>query len=346
MNLIDAYFMHPVALDHARAVLHVELDMLRNGIGVKKRREWLVAQRNKLCADAVITVPPLVAPILESLTTRDALRIFAHIENNLTAMGAGSTFRSLRNAQRRNGLSENVFDQASINGALIVLSDDAEFCEVFSRLVLGLLENIDRSPAFAAMNDAYARIAERNDLETVKQQRLLQLASESFPQMIDYLNFDVMEERTIAYLRGRLLDQSIMASLAALVRVQGAGIFESSVRDIVDVNITAYRQVIQGILNGRILELSDPVTAATPPDLAERSTPNDHDHVSSATTAAPNIGEPELLSINETADMLRVSRITVQRLLKRGAIESTHVGRRHLVVYSSILKYLSLTNGL
>ena len=25
MNLIDAYFMHPVALDHARAVLHVEL---------------------------------------------------------------------------------------------------------------------------------------------------------------------------------------------------------------------------------------------------------------------------------------------------------------------------------
>lgn len=342
MNLIDAYFMHPLALDHARAVLHVELDMLRNGIGVKKRREWLVEQRNRLCVDAVITVPPLVAPILESLTTRDALRIFSHIENNLAAMGAGSTFRSLRNAQRRNGLPENVFDQATINGALIVLSNDVEFCEVFSHLVLGLLENIDQSPAFAAMNEAYARIAERNDLETVKQQQLMQLAGECFPQLIDHLNFDVMEERTIAYLRGRLLDQSIMASLSALVRVQGAGIFEGSVNAVVEVNITAYRQVIQGVLNSRILELSDPSAPSAPIEPPAPSSILDRDHGLVETPADSNTDPRAFLSIDETAELLRVTRVTIHRLLKRGALEGVHVGRRHLVVRASVMRYLAL----
>ncbi|MBK6291628.1 MAG: helix-turn-helix domain-containing protein [Candidatus Kapabacteria bacterium] len=54
---------------------------------------------------------------------------------------------------------------------------------------------------------------------------------------------------------------------------------------------------------------------------------------------------PDLLSINETADYLRVTRTTVNRLIRSGALTGTHVGRRHLITRKSIENYLALSGN-
>ncbi|MBK7187080.1 MAG: helix-turn-helix domain-containing protein [Ignavibacteria bacterium] len=54
---------------------------------------------------------------------------------------------------------------------------------------------------------------------------------------------------------------------------------------------------------------------------------------------------PDLLSIIETAEYLRVTRTTIHRLLKSGALTGTHIGRRHLITRKSIENYLALSGN-
>ena len=43
-----------------------------------------------------------------------------------------------------------------------------------------------------------------------------------------------------------------------------------------------------------------------------------------------------LMSLAETAAMLRVHLLTVRGLIKKGKLKTTHIGRRHLVFRSSV----------
>jgi excisionase family DNA binding protein len=53
--------------------------------------------------------------------------------------------------------------------------------------------------------------------------------------------------------------------------------------------------------------------------------------IAAALAKSENSVEPTWLSIEEAAAYLRVSRSTVERLLKQGRIRSTYIGRRRLL---------------
>jgi len=91
--------------------------MLNLGIGKGKRREWLIAQRDRLLSGAVLSVPAHLVPMIDALSTSDAVSLLAIVQRNLETMCVGSTFRHLRNAKRRMGLPDDVLDPLSVNGA-------------------------------------------------------------------------------------------------------------------------------------------------------------------------------------------------------------------------------------
>ena len=55
----------------------------------------------------------------------------------------------------------------------------------------------------------------------------------------------------------------------------------------------------------------------------------------------PNASKPLAMSIKRAAATLDVSRTTIWRMIKTGKLQAVHVGRRHLVVASSIDRLLS-----
>jgi excisionase family DNA binding protein len=53
----------------------------------------------------------------------------------------------------------------------------------------------------------------------------------------------------------------------------------------------------------------------------------------------------EMLTVKETAELLRVSEQTIQNLFTRKLLTRRKVGRRTLVERAEVVKYLGLANG-
>lgn len=342
MNITDAYLIAPMAMDHARVILAEELAVLGNGIGRKKRVEWLEAQRERMCREAALFVPSQLAPFIDSLGTQDAIALLHIVGQNLASMNIGRTFRHLRSAQRRVGLSGQVLDVITVNGAMLLLADDDDFVSSLHRALTPLMQHMESSEAFRSAEGPFNEIMSSHDLETNKQSRAVEYALTTLPNIFsDMPDIDQGTIREIAYMYGRLLDQDIMLSITAIVRHLGAGIFDQLAPEIIDHSLKAYRSVLSALINDRITELSGEDLLRQPDTIA---------HSMPVSASAPQSDEPspqdprlpDLASIDETAAYLRVVRGTVHRLLKSGALTGTHVGRRHFVTRSSIEKYLSL----
>lgn len=338
MNLTDAFLIHPVAMARAVTVLNAELGMLERGIGKAKRIEWLVAQREQLVAEAAIEMPLQMRPMIEAMSTHDVLRIFHVIRQNMQSIGGGSTFRHLRNAQRRQKLPERFIDNVSLQGCLMLLENDVEFSAVLQRITRPMQDRISSLPSVHASAARFKAIEESVDLATSKQARILavlqEVLLESWDDIVDSIDFS---DRDIAYARARILDQDIMLCLSAIVRVTGASVFDDMAEGIIAEGIASYQSIINALLNDRIYELRGDVQIARVSEAPEAA-PQHHD------VSAPSTENemPELWSIEQTATYLGVTRVTVHRLLARGAITGVHVRRRHLVVCGSVRKYLDL----
>jgi len=131
-----------------------------------------------------------------------------------------------------------------------------------------------------------------------------------------------------------------MPCLSAIIRELGAGVLDQMKADIVSSNLVSYKHIVQHLIGRRIDELAGTGTTvstviATPITTAPIAQ-------ESSQSLPPLADKKLLLSIAETASMLNVVRITVTRLIKNGAIEGTHVGRRHMVVRQSVLDYLDI----
>lgn len=55
---------------------------------------------------------------------------------------------------------------------------------------------------------------------------------------------------------------------------------------------------------------------------------------------APVLPEVRLLTVKEVASLLRVSNMTVYRLVKLGDLKALHVGRSIRLLESSVVRYL------
>jgi len=344
MTITDAYLVHPIALHDARFILDGELDMLNRGIGKRKRCEWLIAQRDQLLSDAVLSVPAHLVPMIDALSTSDTIALLAIVQHNLETMCVGSTLRHLRNAKRRLGLPDDVPDILSVNGALLLLINDDEVSASLRRLYAPLLEHLSASQAFQDSATLYDGIMQETGLETEKQRRGIDLAMSVLPEVLASMpDFDEAFVRDFAYVRGRILDQDIMPCLSAIIRELGAGVLDQMKAEIVSNNLETYRHVLGHLVGRRIDELAGTGTAvSTLTAMPITTVPIAQE---SSQSLPPMADNKLLLTIAETEAMLKVVRITVTRLIKKGAIEGTHVGRRHMVVRQSVLDYLDLATN-
>lgn len=345
MNITDAYLVHPFAMGHARQVIAGEMDMLHRGIGKKKRIEWLASLRDQLCIDAALVIPTHLAPLIESMSTKATIVLLGEIGRSLTSINAGTTIRDLRNAQHRMGLPGYVLDPITMNGAMLLLVEDEDFIAAMKRAFTPLMNHLESSKEFRDAEGPYSEIMASDDLETSKQRRVTELAMQTLPSILVGMP-DIIDStvRDIAYIYGRLLDQEIMPSITMCVKELGAGIFDQLSSAIISESIEAYRVVLTELINDRITELSDDDHRHQPAEIKQKD-------ASIPQPAAPLVDQhpeldaqpmPELLSIIETAKYLRVTRGTIYRLLKSGALAGTYVGRKHLVTRASIVKYLAV----
>ena len=345
VNITDAYLVHPVAMEHARCVIAGELDMLHRGIGKKKRIEWLAAQRDMQCRDSALFIPLQIAPALEAMTTKDTVTLLDLIGRSLASMKIGTTLRHLRNAQRRMGLPGNVLDPLIVQGAMLLLAGDKDFASSYKRASEPFLQHLESTPHFQIGHEYYNEVMSSHDLETNKQRKLIEYLTKTIPAVLqDMPDIDDKTIREMAYMYGRLLDQDIMLTLSMIVREMGAGVFDQLSFDIIDHAIITYRVVVTGLINDRITELCMIDSAVQPSEITQSAPDIQVDapvraHELPIIPAKPM---PDLLSINDTAEYLRVTRVTIGRLLKSGALSGTHVGRRHLVSRASIDRYLAL----
>ena len=344
MTITDAILINPMAMEHARGILAGELAMLHNGVGTKKRIDWLVTQRDTVCRDASVFLPAHLAPELEAMSTRDAVSYLESARRNLAALNIGSTFRHLRNAERRMGRSGFTLDPISQQGAMLLLADDEDFASAYRRAVEPLLQHMESSPLFLEAEQRYSEIMSTTDLETNKQRLVIEHVMQTLPEMlIGMPGLESSIVREIAYLNGRLLDQDIMLALVAVIRELGAGVIDQLSTFIIDDVVVTYRMVLSGLINDRITELKgdrQPVTSHIEPNAP---TPLTADPSPVQNQDATQL--PDLLSIIETAEYLRVTRTTIHRLLRSGALPGTHVGRRHLITRKSIENYLALSGN-
>ncbi len=344
MTITDAILINPMAMEHARGILAGELAMLHNGVGTKKRIEWLITQRDTVCRDASVFLPAHLAPELEAMSTRDAVSYLEAARRKLAALNIGSTFRHLRNAERRMGRSGFTLDPISQQGAMLLLANDEDFVSAYRRAVEPLLQHMESSPLFLEAERRYSEIMSTRDLETNKQRLVIEHVMQTLPDMLVGMpGLESRIVREIAYLNGRLLDQDIMLALAAVIRELGAGVIDQLSTFIIDEVVDTYRMVLSGLINDRITELMgdrQPIKARVEQNVIN-STPLDVNSVQNQDAAQL----PDLLSIIETAEYLRVTRTTIHRLLRSGALTGTHVGRRHLITRKSIENYLALSRN-
>lgn len=333
MNITDAFLIDPMAMEHARQILAVELDMLRNSATVQQRIEWLASQRNTMCSEAALFIPTQLVPLLDSMSTQDTLALLNVVQRNLATMKIGTTFRHLRNAERRMGLSGFVLDPLMQHGAMLLLEDDAEFTASLVRALEPVKQHMESNPAFQIGQQRFDEIMSRTDLETNKQRDVMDYAMQSVPDLLVGLpDLDGKILREFVYMYGRLLDQDIMRTLSVIIRELGAGIFDQLSGHIIDRALTTYRTVIAGLINDRITEINTTNTHHQPTEVAQ-----------SAPLSTPAPLPDGLVTIKETAAFLRVTRVTVERLIKSGALEGTHIGRKHLITRKSIDIYLAIT---
>ncbi|MBK6292818.1 MAG: helix-turn-helix domain-containing protein [Ignavibacteria bacterium] len=334
MTITDAFFVDPMAMEHARQILAVELDMLRSGATVHQRIDWLASQRNSMCGEAALFIPTQLVPLLDSMSTQDTLALLNVVQRNLASMKIGTTFRHLRNAERRMGLSGFVLDPLMQHGAMLLLEDDADFTASLARALEPVKQHMESNPAFQIGQQRFDEIMSRTDLETNKQRDVMEYAMQSVPDLLVGLpDLDGTILREFVYMYGRLLDQDIMRTLSVIIRELGAGIFDQISGHIIDRALITYRTVITGLINDRITEINTTNTHHQPTEIAH-----------SVDLPTPPPLPDGLVTIKEAAAFLRINRVTVERLIKNGALEGTHVGRKHLITRKSIDIYLALSS--
>ncbi|MBK6418512.1 MAG: hypothetical protein IPF79_04875 [Ignavibacteria bacterium] len=222
-----------------------------------------------MCSEAALFIPTQLVPLLDSMSTQDTLALLNVVQQNLATMKIGTTFRHLRNAERRRGLSGFVLDPSCSKG-YVSLEDDADFTASLVRALEPVKQHMESNPAFQIGQQRFDEIMSRTDLETNKQRDVMEYAMQSVPDLLVGLpDLDGTILREFVYMYGRLLDQDIMLTLSVIVRELGAGIFDQISSHIIDRALTTYRTVITGLINDRITEINTTNTHHQPTEIAQ-----------------------------------------------------------------------------
>jgi len=311
----DLFTLHPIAWTHAQDILARESVMLQNGIGVEQRAEFLLNEYQRLMAQSPVAIQQTWAEIIKEWDRPSAVRDIDALRLNLEGHGFRGTLRELRALYRRHGLDDTVLDVNLAIAGCWILAEDESFAIPARRILKPIVDAILSDETVAAAEPTYQQILASVELQSVKGRAITELAIETLGPIMDQLPDMLFTKpdqiRDLVLLRGRLLDLTISDLFLTILSTAGTVPLRRIFTESLDHAVVAYQHVIRFTLQERMERLGVMTFPVAPPV---------------STPPAPNRDETTaLLTPDEAARRLGVSKVTLWRLVRDGAITKTYI---------------------
>jgi len=324
----------PPAWGALRSILDHETVMLSDGRSVAERRVFLQRMGERAIEDASAVVDGFLKPLTQSGFTMQKAMVES-FESTETLSGRPQTIRHLRNAQRRLGLPEIGIDHFTLICAVEIHQHNVEFAKAYASLFDDFVSWIDQHPDAERYERRYQEIQQQRLLPSERDLRVIELLLPLLPEMIDQIENATYDAETAAYVRGVILDTPLHQILQ---KGHELGLFHEAMvaPGLRDQLIQTFIEIISHGINERLAGLGPepPATVQT--------------HASDASNEPPSqlprdlTGYPELMTIEEVADYLRISESKVHELMKSGALTRKKVGGKTRIPRLGVAKYLGM----
>ena len=193
------------------------------------------------------------------------------------------------------------------------------------------------------MENDLVKLNDQHMLMSEKERLGVSLITNALQQFdITQLNFNDVNVRDVAYLRGRMLDVEIADMLLILLSRLGPSVLAQFLSATRESQVDIYSNVLGALVNDRVQELGGtPIASA--PHVSEQP-PSTKSPVTDTDNVAANKSHlPELLTCAETMDYLKISRTKLFELRKSNALEDRRIGSSVRITRESVLRYLDLS---
>jgi len=339
----DLFNMHPMAWTHAQVILNQEIEMLKQGASKEQRVEFLREECSRLIRQSEITLVDSMNEVFTELSRNDVVHNLDVMRNRFKSYGFVGTLRTIRNQQRSMEIESNGMDAVSVQCTIAVLENDDTFIETLKRVFLPFLETILDSDEIASVQDELIQLDQQRMLMSEKERLGVGLITNALQQFdVTRFNFDDMNVRDVAYLRGRMLDVEIADMLMMLVSRLGPSVLTQFLAATRESQVEIYSTVLKTLVGERLDELD--VIASSP--IAAEGKVDAHTTQSKAVGTSKSATRdehlPELMTLTEAMDYLKISRTALYQLRKSGALEIRYIGASVRITRGSVLNYLDL----
>jgi excisionase family DNA binding protein len=212
-------------------------------------------------------------------------------------------------------LDDSVLDMNLAIAGFWILAEDESFAAPARRILQPIVDAILSDENVAAAEPTYQQILASVELQSVKDRAITELAIETLGPIMERLPDMLITEpdqiRDLAVLRGRLLDLTISDLFLTILSTAGTAPLRRMFTESLDHAVAAYQHVIRFTLQERMERLGVMTLPVAPPI---------------PTPPAPNRDETTaLLTPDEAARRLRVSKVTLWRLVRDGVITKTYI---------------------
>jgi len=346
MKQSTLFSLHPMAWSHAQIILRQEMEMLKQGIGKRKRAAFLNEECSRLIRQSEITLMEAFQDLLNEFSREDVVVSIDEMRKRFEFHGFNGTLRSIRNNYRAIGFPDPGLDGVMIASAVATLENDEEFMLLVRNTFEPLMNAVIESSEFEALGYEIEKLNDAPLLPSVREQRAYELLWGAFNKINPrHINLPQVSVRDVVYLRGRLLNVEIADLFIIIVSHAGLSALSDILIQSRETQLATYRSVISTLINERLSQFdgqngfAERSDVGTDRDNAIKDTAKHTTTIASAQSTAITT-QFGLLTIQETMIRLKISRATLSRLRKEGAIESVLVRKSIRITEKSIKNYL------
>lgn len=326
--------------------------MIASGQPPDQRIAFLERELERIIASANINVREASAEVLGSWGLADSATDIESIRHRFQVHGHDFTFRESRNRLRQLGIQDNSIASPLLSLGLLMVSDDPRVAESMRNLFEPRVNSLMAHPEVVQSEEQYAEIMSKPSLLASERERLvLNLGQEVFGRLgadwVNTLAFKTSELRDLAVVRGALLDLSMLDLFEAAIANGFMAELRAMLLSTIEDSIVIYRQVVADVLGSRIAKLrtgAPPTPTPAAPSVTDTEPSADSQWIPEpalVSESKPSSPEAALLSVKQVQDILGVSRITLRRMEKAGALIPIRIGRAVRYDSSAIDQFLS-----
>ena len=326
--------LFPPAWATLQAILDHESLMVRDGRTSAERRTFLTHMRSRALQGASAAVDEFLEPFKQAGYGQmsEAIGLF---EDHEAATGSAVTLRQIRNTQRRLGFPEVGIDLFTLACVVQIQKDNEDFIEAYAALLEDLVRWITEHPEAGEYERRDQELRQLQLLPSELDRRRVDMLLPLLEEVAEQIDSFTYDERDLAFVRGVILDTPQHQIIAMAHRL---GMFRTAMsapaqRDLL---IETYTGIISHGIERRLAGLDREAIPA-------ETTENSDQETSTATAASRDLtAYPELMTIAEAAEYLRISPSKVHELMNTAAIHRKKVGGKTRILRKSIGTYLGL----